>query len=274
VLKFLNLFSLIKQVFSMRFLPRHYLIIASSLIFNLSPLSSSANTFAQAIKIKNRTHSAAALSQKKINTLDDRTRKMLEQYRSTTRQTKTLLTYNAHLETLLASQEQEKQSLTQQLEQIEITQQEIVPLIINMQKSLERFVALDLPFLPKERQKRLQKLKAMMSRADVTTAEKFRRLIEAYQIENSYGNTIEAYRGNIQLGNQESSVDFLRLGRIALYYQRLDGSESGFWNQQQNRWEKLDSSHTIAIRKGLRIARKETAPDLLSLPISAATVAN
>lgn len=254
----------------MLFLPRHYPLIASSFLLCLCPITASADTLSQAIQVENKTQSSAAKSQAKINTLDDRTRKMLEQYRSAKHQTKTLLTYNAHLDSLLASQEQEKQSLTQQLEQIEITQREIVPLIINMQKSLEQFVALDLPFLPKERQERLQKLTAMMSRADVTTAEKFRRLIEAYQIENSYGNTIEAYRGNIQLENQESSVDFLRLGRVALYYQRLDGSESGYWNQNEKRWQTLDSSHNTSIRKGLRIARKETAPDLLTLPIAAA----
>jgi len=254
----------------MLFLPRHYPAVLTSFFLGLSPIATSADPLSQSIQVESSTHTAAAQSQKKINQLDDRTRKMLEQYRSAKRQTKTLLTYNSHLDTLLDSQEQEKLSLTQQLEQIETTQREIVPLIINMQKSLEQFIALDLPFLPKERQERINKLKSMMSRADVTTAEKFRRLIEAYQIENSYGNTIEAYRGNIQLDGQESSVDFLRFGRIALYYQRLDGSETGFWNQDNQQWEKLDSSHMHAIRQGLRIARKETAPNLLTLPLSAA----
>jgi len=257
----------------MLFLPRHYTVVLTSFFLSLSPLVASADTLSQSIQVENSTHAAAAQSQKKINQLDDHTRKMLEQYRSAKRQTKTLLTYNSHLDTLVSSQEQEKLSLTQQLEQIETTQREIVPLIINMQKGLEQFIELDLPFLPKERQQRISKLKAMMSRADVTTAEKFRRLIEAYQIENNYGNTIEAYRGNIQLEDQESSVDFLRLGRIALYYQRLDGSETGFWNQDEKHWEKLDSSHTNAIRQGLRIARKETAPNLLALPLRAATEA-
>lgn len=257
----------------MLFLPRHYTVVLTSFFLSLSPLVASADTLSQSIQVENSTHAAAAQSQKKINQLDDHTRKMLEQYRSAKRQTKTLLTYNSHLDTLVSSQEQEKLSLTQQLEQIETTQREIVPLIINMQKGLEQFIELDLPFLPKERQQRINKLKAMMSRADVTTAEKFRRLIEAYQIENNYGNTIEAYRGNIQLEDQESSVDFLRLGRIALYYQRLDGSETGFWNQDEKHWEKLDSSHTHAIRQGLRIARKETAPNLLTLPLRAATEA-
>lgn len=109
-----------------------------------------------------------------------------------------------------------------------------------------------------------------MTRADVTNAEKFRRIMEAYQIENDYGNTIEAYRANIELEDEISSVDFLRLGRVALYYQRLDGSETGYWNNTDKRWEELSSEYRNSIRQGLRIARKEAAPDLLTLPVPTA----
>ncbi|BCG65994.1 MAG: hypothetical protein methR_P3866 [Methyloprofundus sp.] len=257
----------------MHFIPRQCQIVVTSVVLSLGSLPVFADALTQAIKTESATQSAAIKSQKKIDGLDDRTRKMLEQYRSAARQTKTLLTYNAHLKELLASQEAEKASLEQQLQQTEVTQREIVPLILNMQNSLEQFVQLDLPFLPKERQQRITKLQAMMTRADVTNAEKFRRIIEAYQIENDYGNTIEAYRANITLEGTTSSVDFLRVGRVALYYQRLDGSETGYWNQADKRWETLANEYQHPIRNGLRIARKETAPDLLSLPVAAAVEA-
>jgi hypothetical protein len=110
----------------------------------------------------------------------------------------------------------------------------------------------------------------MMVRADVTHAEKFRRILEAYQIENDYGNTIEAYKADLTMNDVSSSVDFLRLGRVALYYQRFDGSETGYWNKEQKQWQTLSTDYHNAIRNGLRIARKETAPDLLTLPIPAA----
>jgi hypothetical protein len=116
----------------------------------------------------------------------------------------------------------------------------------------------------------LTKLKEMVLRADVTNAEKFRRIIEAYQIENEYGNTIEAYRADLTLQGEASSVDFLRLGRVALYYQHFDGSETGYWDKEQEQWQILSQDYRIAIRNGLRIARKETAPDLLTLPIPVA----
>jgi len=255
----------------MLFFPRQCQIIAVACALNLGSVPVFADALSQSIQTENAIQSEAIKSQSKIDALDDRTRKMLEKYRSAARQTKTLLTYNAHLQALLYSQEAEKTSLEQQLQEIEITQREIVPLILNMQKSLEQFIQLDLPFLPEERQQRISRLQAMMTRADVSNAEKFRRIIEAYQIENNYGNTIEAYRANIDLQGKTSSVDFLRLGRVALYYQRLDGSETGFWNQSEKQWQVLSTEYRNPIRQGLRIARKETAPDLLTLPVSAAT---
>ncbi len=255
----------------MLFISRQYWgVLLPSLMLSLTPCPILADVFSRAIETESVIQKNDQQSQQKINRIDDRTRKMLEQYRSAVRQAKTLRAYNNHLKQLLASQEAEKASLVLQLQQIEVTQQEIVPLILNMQKSLENFIHLDKPFLPEERQKRLSKLKTMMLRADITNAEKFRRIIEAYQIENNYGHTIEAYRADIELQGQVSTVDFLRLGRVALYYQRLDGSETGVWDAKQKKWQPLADEYRSAIRQGLRIARKETAPNLLALPISAA----
>lgn len=224
----------------------------------------------EAINTETAANNAAIKSQKKIDGLSDKTQRMLEQYRSASHQSETLAIYNNHLKDLLDSQEKEKNSLTQQLKDIETTQREIVPLILRMLDSLDKFIALDLPFLPEERKKRLNKLKEMAVRADVSNAEKFRRILEAYQIENDYGNTIEAYRADLTQKSVTSSVDFLRLGRVALYYQRFDGSETGYWDKEQQQWQLLSSDYRNAIRNGLRIARKEAAPDLLTLPIPAA----
>lgn len=255
----------------MLYLSHKYSALLAYSVLSLATPPAFADTLSKTIQTEHSIQKSAIKSQKNIDGLDDRTRKMLEQYRSATRQTKTLHTYNDHLKALLESQEQEMASFEQQLEQIETTQREIVPLILNMQESLAQFVKLDLPFLPEERQQRISRLKDMMTRADVTNAEKFRRIIEAYQIENDYGNTIEAYRANIELEGETSSVDFLRLGRVALYYQRLDGSETGFWNNTEKHWETLPTEYRNSIRQGLRIARKEAAPDLLTLPVATTT---
>ncbi len=246
-----------------------YVGIIAAAIATVS-LSVQADPLKEAIKTELQTQNSAIKSQKKIDKLSDQTRSMLEQYRSATRQTETLRTYNNHMRQLIASQEQEKQSLQKQLQDIEITQREILPLALNMLDSLEKFIQLDLPFLAQERNERLTKLKDMMVRADITHAEKFRRILEAYQIENDYGNSIEVYRGELDHNDSQSVVDYLRLGRVALYYQSLDGNESGFWDNSNGQWQPLGSEYRNAIRNGIRIARKEAAPDLLRLPLPAA----
>lgn len=254
----------------MLFLSRQCQILLVSSLLSLSSIYVSADMLSQAIQTGNAIQKSAVKSQKSIDKLDDQSRKILEKYRSVTRKTRTLSTYNQHLQTLLDSQKLEKASFEQQLIQIDTTHQEIVPLILSMQESLDKFVQLDIPFLPQERKQRMSRLKKMMTRTDVTNAEKFRHIMEAYQIENDYGNTIEAYRANIELNDKISSVDFLRLGRVALYYQRLDGSKTGIWNNTDKRWEILPNEYRNPIRQGLRIARKEAAPNLLTLPIPVA----
>lgn len=52
-----------------------------------------------------------------------------------------------------------------------------------------------------------------------------------------------------------------------MIYQSLDSREAGVWNQQTKSWDRLDASYRTAIRQGLRIARKQAAPDLIRLPL-------
>jgi hypothetical protein len=184
-------------------------------------------------------------SQKKIDKLANETAQLLQEYRDATRQAESLRTYTAQLERLVVSQQQDVASLETQLQDIEVTQREIVPLLVRMVDGLEQFIALDLPFLPEERRARLEQLQEMMDQADVTIAEKYRRIMEAYQVEAEYGRTIEAYRGVLQMNGQNRTerndrtgrtVEMLRIGRLALLYLSLDGKEAGQWNRTTKEW--------------------------------------
>ena len=129
-------------------------------------------------------------------------------------------------------------------------------------------VELDVPFLLEERTERVARLEALMIDPTVNDAEKFRKVTEAYQIENDYGRTIESYKGPLDIGGQTRQVEFLRIGRVAYMYQTEDGTISGVWDQDARRWEEADS-YKNEIRAGLKIAKKQVAPDLLLLPVSA-----
>jgi hypothetical protein len=214
------------------------------------------------------TDEAAAASQDRIDALSDETRDMLLQYRQYLRETQSLRDYSQQLSAQVQAQVQEIEFVKQQLVEIETTSREVLPLMQKMLDTLERFVNLDLPFQLEERRKRVASLRETMSRADVTISEKYRRIVEAYQIEAEYGRTLEAYQGELGEGAQARTVRFLRLGRVALLYQTLDGEETGYWDAQQKQWVE-DDSYRSAVRRGFAVADKSSAPDLLTAPVPA-----
>ena len=209
--------------------------------------------------------------QKRIDAISDETDNLLGQFRTTLKQIDSIDQYNEQILKLIGAQKEEIVSLGDQVGSVQSVGRSVTPLMIRMVDAIETFVQLDVPFLIEERSERIAKMRKVMDRADVTTPEKFRQIMEAYQIENEYGRTIEAYRASLKIGDKETTVDFLRFGRIALVYQSLDESLSGRWDQETRSWVALDSSYRSALRQGLRIARKQAAPDLINLPLPAPT---
>jgi hypothetical protein len=224
-------------------------------------------TLTEAIDSQIKSNQASAATQKAIDSMADQTHRLADEYREALRQTETLDAYNAHLRQLVASQEAEKLSLEKQMGAVEQTRRDVVPLMLKMLTTLERFVELDKPFLREQRTQRLAELKELMNQADVGDAEKFRRLLEAYRTENEYGKTIETYRAELNRGGDTRTVDFLRIGRAALLYQTLDGLESGVWSTQGKSWQPLAGDYNPAVSKGLAVARKDVPPELLTIPV-------
>ncbi len=221
------------------------------------------------LEIGKRTQLAAASSQERVDTLSETTEILVTEYKAVSEQIDSLRVYNKQLEDLTGAQDEEIASLEHQIENVTVVERQLTPLMQEMIDTLDRFVALDVPFLEDERRQRVDQLHELMGRADVTVAEKYRRLLEAYQIENEYGRTIEAYRGEVAVDGAAREVDFLRIGRVVLLYATLDGKRGGIWNAAENRWDDLEDRYRNSLRQGLRIARKQAAPDLLTLPVAA-----
>ena len=213
---------------------------------------------------------SASKSQAKIDKITDQVQDKLQQFRTINKEVEGLDVYNGQLENQIQSQFDEMAQLNLDIDQVSVIERQITPLMIRMIDGLEQFVALDVPFLPEERAERIAGLKEMMDKADVAVSEKFRRVLEAYQVEVGYGRTIEAYSGILSLDGQERDVDFLRIGRVALMYITRDGSLLGRWDNGSNAWQELDPEFRMHITKGLRMAKKQLAPDLLTMPIKAA----
>lgn len=221
-----------------------------------------------AVKAATQINESAANSQQKINTITDQIDSKLQQFKTINKEIDGLDVYNNQLRKQIDSQVQEMAALNASIDDVSVIERQITPLMIRMIEGLEQFVALDVPFLQDERSNRIKDLKSMMDRADVAPSEKFRRVMEAYQVEMDYGRTLEAYAGLHTIDGQERNVDFLRIGRTALIYQTRDGSLQGIWNKKSNQWEVLSSDYRTQVTKGLRMAKKQMAPDLLMLPVA------
>jgi hypothetical protein len=226
-------------------------------------------TLTESIRIQAQTDADAVRSQEQIDRLAEETRRMFDEYRSAMQEVEQLRVYNEQMQRQVDAQEREIANLQRQIDEFESLERGITPLMVRMVDALERFVDLDAPFLPEERNTRVQNVIALMDDANVTVGERYRRLMEAYTIEMDYARNLDAYTGMLDFGGREREVNFLRVGRLALLYQTLDRSETGYWDAHNNTWAVLGDEFRTPVNDGIRMARRLAAPDLISLPIAA-----
>ena len=210
----------------------------------------------------------AQAAQGEIDSVNTETLTLAEEYRAVIKEVEGLQVYNTLLDRQIADQESELADLRTSIDQVQVIERQILPLLTRMIDGLERFVELDVPFLIGERTERVASLKDLLERSDVTAAEKFRVVMEAWQIENDYARTIYTYTDDLDIGGVTREVDVLQVGRVALLYQTADGAQSGAWDQRTRQWVPVGNEYRNPIRQGIRLARNQVAPDLLLLPIT------
>lgn len=225
------------------------------------------NIVEDTIKISTTSIEKSGLTQEQIVKLDEQTRVLLADYQSTSKEYDSLKLYNDQVQKIINSQIEEIENILIKIDELDQTNQRIVPFMLRMIDGLENFIQLDIPFLMNERKDRLNNLKVTMDRGDVSTSEKFRLIVEAYKTELEYGRTIEAYRDNIIIDDVETSADFLRVGRIALTYLTVDGSKGGYWDTNSQTWEKASSSIKRSTEDALKVASKQAPPALIKIPV-------
>lgn len=227
-----------------------------------------AASVAESIAIAEQTHKQNIESQKRIDTLAVQTQHLLEEYQRILRNTDYQDSYNVELSQLIGEQDQEIAQLRQQLDQVKVTQEQIEPLMRSMADALEQFVVLDLPFHQQQRVEAVLQLKQRLRSPSLSLSNRFRLLWEAYQIESNYNLTIESWRGDVQLSADQSlSVEFVRIGRLGLYYLTLDRLQAAHWDRQTQSWQPIDADFTLQLSKAVRVANNQLAPQLLTLPV-------
>jgi hypothetical protein len=215
-----------------------------------------------------RTNDAVA-SQQAVDDLQEATDKIDTQYQTQEKAVESLLVYNDRLRRTLEAQQVAMAEFERSIEDASLIERQIVPLMLRMISGLERFIGSDAPFKIQERRDRVERIKGYLTNANISAAERFRQVLGAYSIENGYGNSIDVYNDTLDLAGESLSVNIFQVGRSGLYYQTLDGGQSGYWDKSSDTWTELDSSHNAGISHAIRIAQGKVSPGLMMLPIAA-----
>ncbi len=207
--------------------------------------------------------------QLEINQLSDQASELTFEYRDQAKLVDGLEIYNAGMRRTIAEQERTIAEYDESIAQAAELQRQVAPLMERMMVALEQFVSLDIPFQIEERQERLDTIRATFDDSSVNVAERFRLVLQAYQIENDYGRGIAHYTDTLEIDGVERDVDLLRVGRIALLYQTSDQSSTGVWDKSTNQWVALDDAYRRPVALGIRMAQDLETTQLLELPIAA-----
>lgn len=209
--------------------------------------------------------------QNRINQLDDERSDMVREYRTLLQRRDASELYARQQEKVVESQQRELESLTEQLGRVDEITAQTVPMLLDMVTDLKTFVAADLPFKREERQTRLDALDAAMINPQVTTAERYRLIIEAYQAEMEYGRTVDTWEETIQIDGADVNVEMFNYGRIALVYISPNG-DAARWDRSSNAWAPLSGSYASDIRQAVRIAEGKTQQAVMWAPVQKLSV--
>ena len=216
----------------------------------------------------NRGKSAIA-SQRRIDQLSEDTEKIVSKYHQQRKSVEVLKKFNDRLRRTLEAQEVAMSKLERSIEDASLIERQIVPLMLRMISGLDKFIEADIPFKLEERRARVGRIKGYLTNANIAAAERFRQVLDAYSTESNYGKTVDVYSEELDLQGVAKTVNILQVGRAGLYYQTIDGTESGYWDKTDKQWKALDASHNEGITDAIRISQGKASKDLMTLPIAA-----
>ena len=207
------------------------------------------------------------VSQIKIDSMDDDTSLIVNEYKTVSKQIEGLRVYNAQMRKQIERQEERLKEIDKTMKEAQVMQRQIPPFTRRMLAGIEKSIELDMPFHLAERKERIAFAKAAIDNPTVSSAEGLRQVLETFNVEMEYGRKLDSYKDTIDIEGQPREVNVLRVGRLSLVYQSSDESLTGAWDNKRQEWVALDNSYRNPTKKGLRIANRLATVDMLELPI-------
>lgn len=207
--------------------------------------------------------SASVTAARDVENLQAKTDDFQAERQSTDRENRMLEHYRNKLAAQLERIEVATANLEKEREELRNVRIHIYPLMEEMHTAIRAFVEADKPFLKAERRARLANLENLMVDPTLTDAQKMDALLDAYQVEVSYGYTVGAESGTMENGEL---VDFLRVGRLGWFAVNEPKDTAYAWNTDKKAWEVLEGDWAKTLAAGVKVAAGVTPPDVMLIP--------
>jgi hypothetical protein len=150
--------------------------------------------------------------------------------------------------------------------EMERLEKELEPFLDQAGEGLREVVARDLPFMAKERRKRLDDLKGTLNRFGAPTGVKLRGLLDALEIEARYGSTVSCHEAELDINGSREIVRVFRLGRLALFTLSSDGSRAWRYDQGKGKFLPL-ADYQGELNMAADMASRKKVVELVELPV-------
>jgi hypothetical protein len=222
-----------------------------------------------------RSTTSGAQTQTRIDQLDDQRTDIELQYRALLEQIESQRLFVEQQQVFIRSQENEIASLQQQIERVENIERDLAPMMREMVQNLEEFVSLDLQFqMDGEggRLARLERLYEVIDDPNIAPAERYRVILNAYEIEMAFGRNVRRYEEGVLEDGVPVTVTTLQIGRVAVIRKYPDGNMT-ILHPGSDGFQPLSGSHGPNVDRALRIAEGVAMPEIYEAPIPAASSA-
>tara|TARA_R110002072_G_scaffold149527_3_gene297424 strand:- start:4153 stop:4926 length:774 start_codon:yes stop_codon:yes gene_type:complete len=222
-----------------------------------------------ALNVAQQSTQEGTATQQQIDTIDDERSNAELEYRALLQQVESQRLYVAQQQVFIQSQDNELDSLRLQIDSVGNIQRDIMPMLREMIENLENFIELDLPFQVDARMDEIADLYEIVDDPAISPAEKYRVILNAFEVEASYGRGIRTYEDVIETdeeGNATVSISYLQIGRVALIRENPDDSLQLF-HRGATEWADIPSSEANNVQRAFRIAREVTTPEVFLVPL-------
>jgi septal ring factor EnvC (AmiA/AmiB activator) len=148
----------------------------------------------------------ARSSQTKVDRIADQTDGLLQEFKQVNKQIENLRVYNSQLDRQIENQNKMMAELNESIANATVIERGVTPLMVNMLAGLEDFVSLDMPFRQEKRLNAVSDLTDNLDSARFSAAEKFRQILELYDIESEYSLSLESYTDQVDINSDGSEV--------------------------------------------------------------------